>query len=48
MTFPAKRSQYFLQLAFSVSIDAQPDDLSPDHLPVRAFRPSLDAAEATL
>jgi hypothetical protein len=48
MTFPAKRSQYFLQLAFSVSIDVQPDDLSPEPIPVRAFWPSLHAAEATL
>jgi hypothetical protein len=36
ITFPASHSLYTRQLAFDVSIDAQPDDLSPDRLPVRA------------
>jgi hypothetical protein len=35
MTFCAKRSLYTQRLAFSVSISNQPDDLSPDRLPVR-------------
>jgi hypothetical protein len=37
MTFCAKPSLYAQRLAFSVSISTQPDDLSPDHLPVRGF-----------
>jgi hypothetical protein len=46
VTFPASHSLYERQPAFDVSIDAQPDDLSPDPLPVRASWPSLRTAEA--
>jgi hypothetical protein len=37
MTFCVKPSLYTQRPAFSVSISTRPDDLSPDHLPVRDF-----------
>jgi len=37
MTLAVVRSLYTRQLAFSVSIGARPDALSPGHLPIRAF-----------
>jgi hypothetical protein len=40
MTFRAKHSLYTQRRAFSVSIGNQPDDLSPDQLPVRDLRPT--------
>jgi hypothetical protein len=36
------------RLASSVSISNRPDDLSPDHLPVRASRPFFRAARRQL
>jgi hypothetical protein len=41
MTFRVECSLYSQRRACSVSISNRPDDLSPDHLPVRALRPSL-------
>jgi hypothetical protein len=37
MTFRVECSLYSQRRAYSVSISNRPDDLSPDHLPVRAF-----------
>jgi len=41
MTFRVECSLYSQRRAYSVSISNRPDGLSPDHLPVRALRPSL-------
>jgi hypothetical protein len=40
---PVSHSLSTRRLAASVSISTRPDDLSPDHLPVRVLRPSLPA-----
>ena len=44
MTFRVECSLYSQRRACSVSISNRPDDLSPDHLPVRALRPSFHTA----
>jgi hypothetical protein len=46
MTFRVEYSLYIQRQAFSVSIDSQPRNLSPDHLPVRAFWPSFSQRKA--
>ncbi len=48
MTFRAECSLYSRRRACNVSISNQPDDLSPDHLPVRALRPFIPATRGQL
>jgi hypothetical protein len=46
MTFPVSHSLSTRRLVSSVSISNRPDDLSPDHLPVRDFRPLATPPES--
>jgi hypothetical protein len=46
MAFTKSHSKSTNWVTFSVSISNRPDDLSPDHLPVRDFRPLATPPES--